>query len=559
MIASNMIDSTKKFSMQSILLLILPIIILVTGHYYLIEMLPLYSGPLGFDMDPGYQYFLNGLSILDGVAPGHIDHPGTPLQLFSALIILLKWIITCGINLNINTSDFFRDVIQNSESYIKTICYVLLLLNTWACYFVGKKIYQSSKLICLSLVVQMSSLAFWQLSPRLVYLCPEALLFFCSLLLAGLLAKYIFKENQTNNSINQLELFKVALICAIGITTKVTFAPFCISLLFIWNRKYLINILLSIMLLIGIILIPIYTKLPWMYGWFYSLATHSGIYGSGENKFIDASLIPGVIIQLANEIPLYFILSIVLIAFLPINIILSKRVKLLKKIKEDRRSVNIIFNLIFISIFILQTLIVIKHYRIHYMVPAIPFTFLGISWIFYSLQVSNIPNVRQISARLLWVVLCILFLNLVRQSYFSYDLLKSERVIMNQSNSVIMSSIHSFNNPIIVGAYRCHLIECALAFGGSYVSNNARLAALLKQHFYFNIWNKKLLSFGSGYVDLSILQPYLDANADVLLISPPNYKELSLFNTTLITTDGTNSPYQQSLYRINSINQGMYK
>lgn len=44
--------------------------------------------------DPEYCYFFNALNILQGKSPGHVDHPGTPLQMLGALVIRLASILT---------------------------------------------------------------------------------------------------------------------------------------------------------------------------------------------------------------------------------------------------------------------------------------------------------------------------------------------------------------------------------------------------------------------------------------------------------------------------------
>lgn len=553
-------NKSNKARSGDIFLVVVPLITLIAGLIFLTQLLPLYSGPNGLDLDPSYQYLLNGASILDGIAPGHTDHPGTPLQILAAIVIFLQWLVFSIFN----PSDFshgpIMDAIQNPELYIQTICIVLLGLNTWATYFVGKSIFKSSQMLSISLIIQFAPLAFWQFSPRLVYLSPEALLIFSSLILIGLLAKFIFPHKDKNiDSKKRIDLLKIGLICSIGITTKITFFPALLSLLLIRNWSHLSKIVLYILIFTALILIPIYSKFPWMLGWFYSLLTHSGIYGAGNNSFIDLSLLPSKFTQLINEIPLYFILITGQLLSIMVGLVIFNKNITRQISNKTLFQSNLFTGIIFFSIFLFQILIVLKHFRIHYMLPAIPFAFAGLSWALWSLKKIQSTPLKRLSFSLSCLFLLLLSFNSLQQTVFSYKDLRSERIVMNQSNASIISAINTFNNPIIVSAYRCHLIECALAFAGSYTSINPRLTGVLNNHFYFNIWNKKLLAFGFGYVDPSVLQPYLDSNANVLLISPPDYKELSLFNTTLITSDGTNSPYQQSLYRINSINQGMYK
>ena len=65
---------------------IIPAIVLVYSF-----LLKAAAGPywLSMNFDPSYQYLLNGLYMVKGIPPGHIDHPGTPLQLLFWMMIRL--------------------------------------------------------------------------------------------------------------------------------------------------------------------------------------------------------------------------------------------------------------------------------------------------------------------------------------------------------------------------------------------------------------------------------------------------------------------------------------
>ena len=40
-----------------------------------------------FNLDPDYYYLLNGLRIVEGLAPTDVSHPGTPVQMLIAAVI----------------------------------------------------------------------------------------------------------------------------------------------------------------------------------------------------------------------------------------------------------------------------------------------------------------------------------------------------------------------------------------------------------------------------------------------------------------------------------------
>lgn len=180
---------TKKDLM---LLLTIPIGLLLMGIIFFQQISPVYAGANGFDHDPAYVYLLNGLNILGGYPPGHIDHPGTPLQLLSAFIILVHWSIQKTVGLE--SEGVISSALIHPEFYIQSISFAILILNAWATFYFAKKVFESTKNIKLAIFCQTAPLAFWTVAPNVVYLAPEGLLIFSSLIMLGLLAEFFFLE-----------------------------------------------------------------------------------------------------------------------------------------------------------------------------------------------------------------------------------------------------------------------------------------------------------------------------------------------------------------------------
>jgi hypothetical protein len=67
---------------EQVLLILMPVVYFIAGSYFrnLLGNLSLRS------CDPEYIYFMSGLTLSDGLLKiGHIDNPGTPLQVFLAI------------------------------------------------------------------------------------------------------------------------------------------------------------------------------------------------------------------------------------------------------------------------------------------------------------------------------------------------------------------------------------------------------------------------------------------------------------------------------------------
>ena len=116
----EMSDKKLILNWPNLYLLVFPVIFFFT-IFWLREA----SGPywLHFNLDPTYSYFFNSLNLLNGMAPSHIDHPGTPVQFLGALIIKIA---SLGSDVDQITDTALRD----PEKYIQLISNVIIFLNS---------------------------------------------------------------------------------------------------------------------------------------------------------------------------------------------------------------------------------------------------------------------------------------------------------------------------------------------------------------------------------------------------------------------------------------------
>src|ERR1035441_9894931 len=72
-----------------------PLLVIPIAVFILAVLLANNQGPYNgaYLFDPEYAYLFNSLTILFFHMPGHIDHPGTTLQLFGAFIVFCKWLL----------------------------------------------------------------------------------------------------------------------------------------------------------------------------------------------------------------------------------------------------------------------------------------------------------------------------------------------------------------------------------------------------------------------------------------------------------------------------------
>lgn len=111
-----------KKNFTYLLFLVLPTFLFLTGnllkntqgYYYL------------YNSDPSYEYLINSLNLaqLKGYGVGHIDHPGTSVQVIGAFVLKFYYI-----SFNEN-ADIVTHVITNPEMYLAIFDKVLIVMNS---------------------------------------------------------------------------------------------------------------------------------------------------------------------------------------------------------------------------------------------------------------------------------------------------------------------------------------------------------------------------------------------------------------------------------------------
>ena len=160
---------------RSIFLLGFPALIVAAGLAFMSRMYPIaLNGGGFFGQDPAYQYLFAAVDILQGHAPAHTDHPGTPVQSLIAIMILLVWGIRRLVGLA--GQGLFESVLSSPELYMASVSAILLMLGAVAAYFLGRRVWQVTGSRIAGVSCQVTPLLFALVSPYIVYPTPEAAL-----------------------------------------------------------------------------------------------------------------------------------------------------------------------------------------------------------------------------------------------------------------------------------------------------------------------------------------------------------------------------------------------
>lgn len=551
---------------KSLLLTVVPLALIALGTHFYELIAPIYSGPSGYDQDPAYVYLLNGLSILAGNAPGHIDHPGTPLQLFVAAFIPIWALLTSPESFGLG---LIHSVLNDPEHYIRGVCFALLVINALCLIYAGARIFSATGSIFLAVSFQLTPLIFSPVTPRTFYLSPEAFLFAFSMLTVGILAPQIFNPAQCTSANSRLAKLS-GITLGVGIATKVTFLPLLGMLMVFRDWKKISWGLVSALVAFLLAISPIWTQVARLTRWMLDIIFNSELYGRGAPGIIDLSLVPSRLSELNQAFPLYFFvvsaLTAILISLFLVRFAMRMSTRMGHVSVFDAKLVAFTsrvnpylpgrISFVLLLVLCAQTLIVLKHFGQHYMVPALPVAVMAFVWMIRVAGVFLAGPVRGVAPALILAFLVAFSAGGLTNLHAN---LLADRIKRNQEAEKISHEISKHLDPIVVGAYRCTLPECALDFGFGYTPGfNVRFAPAHLNNFYsFNIWNMKLFSYTQssfGWTELDVIKTWLAAGRTILLVSP-EYEQLRVFDTLMLVEGGSGYWSAVNAYQVTGIRQ----
>jgi hypothetical protein len=348
----------KKLSFV-IILLIIPFIIFISslllnkaeGNYPIVNF-----------YDPDYVYLVNSLNIAQFESVGHVDHPGTPVQIIGAGVILTKYLISG------QSESIVSSVLNNPEEYISAINKVLVVFLSFAIFILGYITYKFYSKIFMSLFLQTSCFASTFAILSLTRITPELLLM--TIQIVVIISILFFINKKFDYGLKFILLF--SFLTALGIATKITYAPLFFIPFFLFKGlkdKILYFFFTIISILVCVIPALSATNILYFYKWVKGLLTHGGIYGKGAKEFLN----PGEIFQNLKMICVND--SLLILVFLIVIMTIILRIIF----KKNFRISNDVYFQILLGIFIsisFQIFIVAKHYGVNgdrYLIPSFMF------------------------------------------------------------------------------------------------------------------------------------------------------------------------------------------
>jgi len=255
------------------ILLIIPIILFYTSFKVIkVRDKDWYSS--GYD--PSYAYLYNSLNMADLKLVGHVDHPGTTMQVIGGVILRSVWLVH-----PYGGNTLKEAVISQPEYYLRILNISVAILGALFILLIGLVVHRFTNNFWFSLIIQSAPfISGAVLFNGFTRISQESVLMIASISMSVMALHWYFNNNKQTNFYS----WGFAIISGFGLASKIIFAPLMlIPLLVIEHKKYKIRyVLLSVgfFILFTLPIIPLY---PHMANWFLNLFIHSGIYGAGCN------------------------------------------------------------------------------------------------------------------------------------------------------------------------------------------------------------------------------------------------------------------------------------
>lgn len=320
-------------------------------------------------IDPEYPYLINGLNIAQARFNfiGHFDHPGTPFQVYNAIVIKLMHLIA-------GKGNIATDVFSRPEFYLKSISASLFLI-------------QAILIFCIGFLALKRKIQFWQIailqagflfSSELIWLfirvTPDR--FF---MISGLIFTVVYlKHGYENHSMRKFALWS-GVAMGLGFATKFNFLPLLLlPLLFIDTNKNRLIYLGSGIFSFFMFILPVIDRFKEFRRFISGILKHDELYGKGNTNVLNIQKMLDSLTEIIRLNPGLFLFILVLIV-LVVTAILKR--------KEGNRPFIWIFSG-FLVIFLLQILMVSKHFKNYYLAPV--FVFYGFMLFVLSLYLQKL-------------------------------------------------------------------------------------------------------------------------------------------------------------------------
>ncbi|MBN2484835.1 MAG: hypothetical protein JXB34_02565 [Bacteroidales bacterium] len=455
--------------------LVLPVIFVWLANYLLSVL-----GPLSLRHgDPDYIYLFSGLSLGNlNFDIGHVDNPGTPLQILVA-------IVTRVVHFFSGKGTYTADMLSRPDFYLLHVIVFNHILIALCMFYTGWKSFSFTGNYFFSVLLQMSFLTGWSVFYDTSIVSPEVLIYMPVSLLIVQLLKYLYGNSGT---LSIYEVLKLSLICGLGLSIKLDYFPlFFLPFFILKSWKQVAIYTFASFLAFILFAFTIIKRYLYFYRWVTGLILHSGKYGLGEKNIIDSGAFGSNIANLAGFYPLLYLSVGILVVVVLLHLIIHRKQNATKWLKL---AWGVVFSVVF------HTLLVSKHFGYGYMMPSVylvPFV------LFLIIYGRKLPVLTGSVVAVVFVT--VLFVLFTKETTGSLEWKKPQMAEKIETSRAVRQIVADKPFLIIDKPYNFYFHESPLLFGwffqGSYRQMyKERLEEMYPNVYVFDNGHKKFFYWG---------------------------------------------------------------
>jgi len=485
----------------------LKIVLVILPLLYLILLLHQQSSRSNYhmyDTDPEYAYLFSGMNICNLSTPNHVQGPGTPLQVLSAVVIkVVHTVRSTGDTLNV-------DVMKNPDVYCSAINTFIIILISISILIAGFAVSFATKNIFAGLFFQLIPFTKWVLLDLISRIMVENLIILGVILLMALVVLYVYDHKTEPKKWINKYVIGFGIVIGFIASNKLVYLPIAIiPFLILEGAKQKAAYTLSSIIAFLIFSFSILFHWVSFRDWYVINFFHSGVYGSGQATIIDwnsfSQNFKGIFTN-NNFYLVTFFTSIVITLLYYIPFFRLKR----KNDKEWKAFLGILITMVVL------TLLVSKQFKEYYL--TVNYSLIVPCWFFIIMilsRVFSVNSVKYIQIAAFIVVSYLVWLNGPKLvlDYHSIQVNRDEK--FRESLEYAQNNFDS-NTPTLVLAnyYGAPFKEYGLYFGmawcgpkmGSIYSRD--LNKLYPNIYFFHGWNNLFNQWGSSYSYIDLLKKY---------------------------------------------------
>ncbi|CAA7620342.1 conserved membrane hypothetical protein [Magnetospirillum sp. LM-5] len=309
-----------------------------------------------FNLDPDYYYLLNGLRMVEGLAPTDLSHPGTPVQAIIAAVLRLM-------HPGEGSAAIVDQVLKDPERHLIVATLAFYPFVALALVSLGAAVLAATGSRTAALVAQSSPFLSAIIAKFGLHAKPEPLIIAAAAALAALGFAAVRTERPGDRMAG---LF--GLVMGFGIACKLQFAALGLLPLFLLPARQLFVVYpLATIAAFFVFVSPALPSADLFFDLWGRILTHSGAYGTGEAGIVNPTKLPRAILKLFSGKWLFTLVIVVALALLVFYFRLRRR-GLLGRDRMARLAAGLVLAQV------ATVVMIAKQPASHYMIPALMLT-----------------------------------------------------------------------------------------------------------------------------------------------------------------------------------------